>query len=151
MISLYELKQNACFRCFYKANFIIKNVFLLCVLTVLIFLTYIIYFRPDGGSIRVAVNILKGLNSNTFNHLQGHSLENLHVQSNLTLEFQTSKYKVESMDFFTRCVRVNRPCLMLDQASEWPAVTKWDSTRPNVQAPPSQLGPDGNMNIPMEQ
>lgn len=64
------MKQNSCFRCFYKAPYYIKNVFLMCVLSVLIFIIYCVYFRSDGGSVQSALKILKGLNSNTFNYLE---------------------------------------------------------------------------------
>ena len=36
MLTLYELKQNTCFRCCYKAPYYIKNLFLMGVLAVLL-------------------------------------------------------------------------------------------------------------------
>ena len=44
------------------------------ILSILLFLIYIVYFRSDGGSLASAMKILKGLNSNTFNYLE----ENMH-------------------------------------------------------------------------
>ena len=70
MITLYELKQNSCFRCFYKAPFYIKNVILMGVMAALLFVIYVVYFRADGGNYQSIVKILKGLNSNTFNYLE---------------------------------------------------------------------------------
>ena len=40
------------------------------ILSVLLFIIYVIYFRADGGSLQAALKILKGLNSNTFNYLE---------------------------------------------------------------------------------
>jgi len=70
MLTLYELKQNKCFRCCYKAPYYIKNLFLMGVLALLLFIIYVIYFRADGGHYQNVLNILKGLNSNTFNYLE---------------------------------------------------------------------------------
>ena len=42
----------------------------MCILSVLLFIIYAIYFRADGGSLQSALKILKGLNSNTFNYLE---------------------------------------------------------------------------------
>ena len=70
MLTLYELKQNTCFRCCYKAPYYIKNLFLMGVLAVILFMIYVIYFRADGGHYQNVLNILKGLNSNTFNYLE---------------------------------------------------------------------------------
>ena len=72
MLTLYQLKQNSCFRCFYKSPYYIKNVFLMSILSVVLFIIYCVYFRSDGGSIKSAMKILKGLNSNTFNYLEEH-------------------------------------------------------------------------------
>ena len=70
MLTLYQLKQNGCFRCVYKRPYYIKNLFLMLVLTVVLFIIYCIYFRADGGNFTNAIKILKGLNSNTFNYLE---------------------------------------------------------------------------------
>ena len=70
MFTLYELKQNTCFRCCYKSPYYIKNLFLMGVMSVVLFIIYVVYFRADGGNILNIMNILKGLNSNTFNYLE---------------------------------------------------------------------------------
>ena len=69
-MTLYELKQNRCFRCCYKSPYYIKNLFLMAILGVAIFIIYVVYFRADGGHVQNVINILKGLNSNTFNYLE---------------------------------------------------------------------------------
>ena len=69
-MTLYELKQNKCFRCCYKAPYYIKNTFLMGLLGFLVFIIYVIYFRADGGHYQNVLKILKGLNSNTFNYLE---------------------------------------------------------------------------------
>ena len=70
MLTLYELKQNTLFRCCYKSPYYVKNMFLMIVLSVLLFIVYAIYFRADGGNYENIIKILKGLNSNTFNYLE---------------------------------------------------------------------------------
>lgn len=73
MITQYRLKQNKCFRTFYKAPYYIKNAFFLAVQAVLLLFIYLIYFRSDGGSLKNAVKIMRGLNSTTFNYMESHS------------------------------------------------------------------------------
>ena len=75
MFTLYQLKQDSCFRCFYKPRYHIKNIFLMMIMSFLLFVIYIMYFRPDGGSINNAMKILKGLNSNTFNYLDANKAQ----------------------------------------------------------------------------
>lgn len=108
MLTLYQLKQNNCFRCFYKARYFVKNIFLLCVLSVMLFIVYVVYFRADGGSYKNAVKILKGLNSNTFNHLQAHSSKNLRVDQKVW-KFGIGQ-QVTPLRFFSECVKFNKPC-----------------------------------------
>jgi len=67
---LYELKQNTFFRCCYKTPYVMKNLFLMIVLTIMLAIIYAIYFRADGGNYANIIKILKGLNSNTFNYLE---------------------------------------------------------------------------------
>lgn len=45
------------------------------IMSFLLFVIYIMYFRPDGGSINNAMKILKGLNSNTFNYLDANKAQ----------------------------------------------------------------------------
>lgn len=54
----------------YKSPFYIRNLFLMIVMGVLLFVIYCIYFRADGASYTNIMNILRGLNSNTFNYLE---------------------------------------------------------------------------------
>ena len=70
MLTLYELKQNSCFRCIYKSPYYVKNIFLMAVLSILLFVIYVIYFRADGGNYQAIMKILQGMNSNTFNYLE---------------------------------------------------------------------------------
>jgi len=70
MLTMYELKQNSCFRCVYKAPYYIKNIVLMIALALTLFVIYIFYFRTDGGSYNAMLQIMKGFNSNTFNFLE---------------------------------------------------------------------------------
>jgi hypothetical protein len=94
------------------------------VLACLLFIIHVVYFRSDGGSLKSAVNILKGLNSNTFNYLQANSLQVLKQQQGIK---NYNSRTVTSMQFFSECVKFNKPCLFKDHAKTWPATSKWDS------------------------
>ena len=50
MQTLYEVKQNTCFRCFYKAPHGVKNFLLMVVLSAILLIMYALYFRPDQGN-----------------------------------------------------------------------------------------------------
>lgn len=124
MFTLYQLKSNGCFRSFYKAPFYIKNTFLMCVLAVLLFIIYAVYFRSDGGSLTSAVNILRGLNSNTFNYLQTHK-HKLSLDGGVP-SLGSASVNVTSINFFSECVKYNRPCKLPELALSWPAVEYWN-------------------------
>lgn len=36
----------------------------------MLLIIYLVFFRADGGTLKSALKILKGLNSNTFNYLE---------------------------------------------------------------------------------
>ena len=131
MLTLYELKQNPVFRCCYKSPYYIKNMFLMIVLSVLLFIIYAIYFRADGGNYANIIKILKGLNSNTFNYLETN--KNLLGLGKAMPEFKidyesASARNVNTLEFFSDCVRLNRPCALRNLAQSWPATTKWSIT-----------------------
>lgn len=92
----------------------------MCVLSVLLFVIYAIYFRADGGNYANVIKILRGLNSNTFNYLE----TNKHL---LRVDKKIPEYNIEpsTLEFFSDCVRVNRPCIFRKLAADWPASTKW--------------------------
>jgi hypothetical protein len=79
-------------------------------------LVYAIFFRPDGGSVQNALKILKGLNSNTFNYLDARGNE-LEVEK----DFQVIASPNTRL-FFSRCVRLSKPCIFPSLASNWPSV-----------------------------
>ncbi len=70
MISLFELKHTRGCRCCYKMPFYIRNTFLLGILGMILGVIYLIYFRHDVLTLQNIPKILKGLNSETFNHLE---------------------------------------------------------------------------------
>ena len=129
MLTLYELKQNSCFRCFYKSPYYIKNLFLMAVMSVMLFIIYVVYFRADGGNILNIMNILKGLNSNTFNYLESQkSLIGLDDEITKVTKFDMTNPEEEKMTtqkFYSECVRLNKPCAFKGMANDWPATTKW--------------------------
>lgn len=48
MITLYEFKHSKCTKCFFRTPYYIKNLFLLAVLAMMLFVIDVIYFRKDG-------------------------------------------------------------------------------------------------------
>ena len=78
------------------------------------------------------VRIMKGLNSNTFNFLnQPEQRSMLLIGKNYPHFIEApegampSRTLPESLDFFSTCVRYNRPCYLKTLALDWPATTKW--------------------------
>jgi len=94
------------------------------ILSVLLFIVYVIYFRADGGSLQSALKILKGLNSNTFNYLEA----NKHTirADTKPIVFEADK-EITSTAFFSQCVRVNKPCRLNKLAVKWPAYDAFDT------------------------
>lgn len=97
----------------------VKNVLLVCLQVILLFIIYLIYFRPDGGSIESAYKILKGMNSNSFNYFEAHMSE---ISANKNYTVINGAKAVSTINFFSQCVRLNRPCLIQNIAKDWPAV-----------------------------
>lgn len=64
---------------------------------------------------------IAGLNSQTFNFLVQHD-EALFITSNLK---SVSVSRVTSVDFYSSCVKMSRPCLLNGMAKAWPAFNKW--------------------------
>ena len=92
------------------------------IMTFILFVIYIMYFRPDGGSITNALKILKGLNSNTFNYLDANKAQ-LNVDK--TIPIMKAGVVISTMNFFSSCVRINKPCVLQQLASDWPASKEW--------------------------
>ena len=70
MISLFVLKHHPLFRWYFKTPSWLKNILLVLTLIVILFVSYFVYFRSDGGNFLNIMKILKGMNSNTFNYLR---------------------------------------------------------------------------------
>lgn len=126
MLTLYELKQNSCFRCCYKSPYYIKNLILMVWMGIILFVIYVVYFRADGGNLTNIMNILNGLNSNTFNYLESQkSLIGLDDEVTKITSFDLSEDDLTTENFYSNCVRLNAPCKLEKMAAEWPALTKW--------------------------
>lgn len=137
MISHYRLKQNGCFRAFYRWPYFIKNLFLLALEAFLLMLIYLIFFRSDGGNINNAIKILKGLNSNTFNYLESNK-EKLNIGKLVPMfhsgmEYYGNSKKITPQKFYGECLRYNRPCVVNGLAKSWPAFIKW-KTEENLES-----------------
>ena len=126
MFTLYQLKQNIVFRTAYKTPYIIKNFCSLIALAVILLIVYVTYFRADG-SVYAVMKILKGLNSSTFNYLEAHKNE-LYLQKPIPVLPKKGQTKIQARDFFTDCVRLNKPCILRGMSYEWPAYQNWNSS-----------------------
>lgn len=101
------------------------------------------YFRVDGGNYQNALKILRGMHSNTFNYLE-HNKEELLIgpyempifyhardkehhaeKRKQKAPFPYSRTEINSVEFFSECVRYNRPCMIEGLAQHWPAFKKW--------------------------
>ena len=125
MLTLYELKQNACFRCIYKSPAIVRNLFLMIGLTLILVPIYLIYFFPGDSSYQSMLKLLKGMNSSTFNYLENKKDRLLINRAVPELSKSFSGSWPSSQEFFSDCVRMNRPCVLRSLAKTWPASTKW--------------------------
>ena len=115
MFTLYEVKQSPCFRSVYKVPSYFKNIILSLILMAIIGITYVVFFRADGGNLTNIMKILKGLNSNTFNYLMSH-------RETLQIDRPIRKFGIKgknadlakmpnTIEVFSDCVRNNRPCV----------------------------------------
>lgn len=88
--------------------------FLMIVLTILLFIIYAIYFRADGGNYANIIKILKGLNSNTFNYLETnkHLLGLGKTMPEFKIEHGKDARNVNTLQFFSDCVRLNNACAL---------------------------------------
>ena len=87
---------------------------------------YVVYFRADGGNLTNIMNILNGLNSNTFNYLESQkSLIGLDDEVTQITSFDLTEDDLTTENFYSNCVRLNAPCKLEKMAAEWPALTKW--------------------------
>ena len=124
MITHFQLRQKKCFRCIYlKMPFYVKNLILFIILSTMLSIVYLLYFRADGGSVEAAMKILKGLNSNTFNYLEAHKGEV--GADDMVRGFDWSKYGITTQQFFSQCVRINKPCSIYKFAREWELTKRW--------------------------
>jgi hypothetical protein len=124
MLTLYEVKQNTCFRVCYKRNAVIRNCFLMMILVILLIPMYVIFFHPGDQSYESMKKVLKGLNSSTFNYLENNK-ESLRVDKPMYTIMNEGEPEPTSMMFFSGCVRINRPCLFRGLAKNWAATKKW--------------------------
>jgi hypothetical protein len=133
------LKQNACFRCVYKWPFTVKNACLLLLQIILLGTIYLLYFRADGGSVSAALKILKGLNSNTFNYLDTHR-ETLNVDRKMPFFDYLSSTSIDTISFFSQCVRVNKPCVIDRLAANWRAKDYWRTGGESTNSAGEEIG-----------
>ena len=127
MFTLYEVKQSSCFRPYYKLPSFLKNIIKGLILMAILGITYVVYFRADGGNLSNIMKVLKGMNSNTFNYLMSHR-ETLQIDRPIR-KFGTNRpaKMPNTIEVFSDCVRNNRPCVFKGLAKEWPAFEKWNT------------------------
>jgi hypothetical protein len=65
--------------------------------------------------------VLAGLNSQTFNYLARHD-EELQLTENVKSMIPVA---TSSVDFYSSCVALNRPCLFRGLSRQWQAYNKW--------------------------
>ena len=122
MITIFELKNKSYCGCFIRTPYYIKNFFILVALLLFLSVTYLIYFSREGVYMKSITKILRGLNSETYNYLQGHK-ESLRI----TPVIQTYRDGIQPtpQQFMTDCLRLNRPCIFDGMGLNSSAVNKW--------------------------
>lgn len=120
------MKNDPLFRCFYKFPAYVKNIILFLTQAVFLFLIYLVFLKGDGH-IYSALKILNGMTSNTFNYLTRHK-EQLDVSSKIEFFNLKNDYnELDTVRFFKKCVRINKPCKLGGLATQWPAYQKWNT------------------------
>jgi hypothetical protein len=113
-------------------------------LVAILVVCYANFFRVDinAGTYDTMSMIIRGLNSNLFNYLRTNTYWDLlgsssayeHARygpgkSNKIKEFNMTKHEEsfikDSIPFFSQCVRLNRPCKLVELAKDWPALSSW--------------------------
>ena len=112
---------------------------LLLLQTIILGAIYLLYFRADGGSVAAAVKILKGLNSNTFNYLDTHR-EALNVDRKMPFFDYLATNSIDTISFFSQCVRVNKPCIIDRLASNWRAKDYWRTGGDSTNSAGEEIG-----------
>lgn len=69
---MYEIKQNDCFKFFYKFPSFVRNFCLMVCMACILVPVYVMYFHVGDTSFNSMVKVLKGYNSSTFNYLENH-------------------------------------------------------------------------------
>ena len=121
MITHFEMKNRPCCRLFYKIPYFIKNIILLAFLVLVLGINYFVNYRKDSVSIHNVFKMIAGLNSQTFNFLSEND-ESLFMTSTLK---SMSVSRTSTVDFYSSCVSLSRPCLFNGMAKTWPAYNKW--------------------------
>ena len=84
----------------------------------IVFIINCLTLRPDGGNIHSMVNIIMGLTSKTFNYIESHQ-DDLSVGKGVMQFDDKSDIKISMLHFMSDCMRINRPCIFTDLASNW--------------------------------
>jgi hypothetical protein len=125
MITSFELKNRPCCRFFYKIPYFIKNLFLIGCLAAIVLLNYLVHYQKSDLSIKSVKKWVAGLNSKTFNYLSQHD-STLFIGPSIK---SVSVTKVKTVDFYSTCVSLSRPCMLTGLAKTWPAYSKWDYSK----------------------
>lgn len=123
MITLYQLKQNTFFKGVYNTPAKVKNFMLFLILIFILFVANMILYRPEGGNVKSIVKIILGLNSKTFNFIENHK-DSLLIDKDVPIFDSKSDVKISMLHFMSDCVRINRPCIFTDLASDWELTKK---------------------------
>lgn len=128
MFTLWELKQKPCLRQCYKTPFYIKNLFLLGLLAACLVAIDFIYFRNENGSVQIAVKILKGLSSSTFNFLEQNK-KRLETDDEIVVFGKDSSLHMQTLHFNHVCLGKSKACRFQGLAQDWPAFEKWSDSK----------------------
>lgn len=92
---------------------------------------------------------MKGLNSNTFNYLETNK-EVLSVGKDIprfTKNADGSAQDINSVRFFSQCVRLNKPCIIEGLAKSWNAYKLWTTKNGEVNETNDPIGKKYMLNL----
>jgi hypothetical protein len=122
MITKFELKNRKGCRCFYKMPYFVKNLVLLAIMGfILVYIYFVNFLGHSKLEMKSIMKVIAGLNSHTFNFLLQHEKDLMITQTTKTVKVTS----VRTVDFYSSCISLNRPCILPGMAKTWPAYEKW--------------------------
>ena len=103
----------------YKTPYYLKNLFLLGLLAICLVVIDYIYFKNENGSVKIAMKIMRGLSSSTFNYLEQNKKQ-LEAEDDVLVFGKDSGLHMSTLHFNHACLSLSKICKFEGIALEWP-------------------------------